>query len=189
MPQAKTLTEKDLKKLLNYISTQPHSARNRAMLLTGIYTGMRCKEIASLTLDDVWTTDSGIRHEIRLDKEQTKGMQARTVFVPQKLRKELIAYIAHIDRSDTTKALFYTQKRNSGFTANTLAQHFHYLTKRAGLEGASSHSMRRTYITNLAANGVGVRVIMGLSGHKALSSVQCYIDCNDDQKRRAVELL
>jgi integrase/recombinase XerD len=105
MAQAKTLTEKDLKKLLNYISTQPHSARNRAMLLTGIYTGMRCKEIASLTLDDVWTTDSGIRHEIRLDKEQTKGMQARTVFVPQKLRKELITYIAHIDRSDTTKAL------------------------------------------------------------------------------------
>jgi integrase/recombinase XerD len=86
--------------------------------------------------------------------------------------------------------LFATQKHpKRGFTANTLAQHFHYLYKRAGVIGASSHSTRRTFITNLAAQGVGVRVIMGLSGHRALSSVQCYIDVNDDMKRKAVELV
>jgi len=49
--------------------------------------------------------------------------------------------------------------------------------------------MRRTFITNLANKGVGVRVIMGCSGHKALSSVQLYIDCNDDMKRNAVNLI
>jgi len=32
-------------------------------------------------------------------------------------------------------------------------------------------------------------VIMGLSGHRSLSSVQCYIDTNDDMKRKAVELV
>ena len=90
----------------------------------------------------------------------------------------------------TTDKLFYSQKTTSdGFTANTLTQHFHYLYKRAGVIGASSHSTRRTFITNLAAQGVGVRVIMGLSGHRALSSVQCYIDVNDDMKRKAVELV
>ena len=149
---------------------------------------MRCKEVAALTIGDVWTVEGGIRDEVQLDAEQTKGKHARTVFLPEKLRKELLAYVATIDRNDTTKRLFATQKRE-GFTANTLAQHFHYLYKRAGIAGASSHSGRRTFITNLAAKGVGVRVLMSLAGHRNISTTQAYIDVNDDMKRRAVELV
>jgi integrase/recombinase XerD len=86
--------------------------------------------------------------------------------------------------------LFYTQKRQStGFTPNTLAQYFHYLYKRAGIAGGSSHSGRRTFITNLAARGVGVRVLMSLAGHRNIGTTQAYIDVNDDMKRRAVELV
>jgi len=33
-----------------------------------------------------------------------------------------------------------------------------------------------------------VRVLMSLAGHKNISTTQCYIDVNDDMKRRAVEL-
>lgn len=190
MAQAKTLTNKELRQLLGYISTQKHAARNRALWLTGMYSGLRCKEIASLTLGDVWSAEEGVKYEVRLDPEQTKGKYARTVFFPEKLRKELIAYIAGIDRSDTTKALFYTQKNSKrGFSPNTLAQTLHYLVKNAGLEGASSHSMRRSFITNLAAKGVGVRVLMSLAGHRNISTTQAYIDVNDDMKRRAVELI
>ena len=149
---------------------------------------MRCKEVAALTIDDVWSAECGIRNEVRLNAEQTKGNHARTVYFPEKLRKELISYIAGIDRGDTTKRLFATQKRE-GFSANTLAQHFHYIYKRAGVEGASSHSGRRTFITNLAAKGVGVRVLMSLAGHRNISTTQAYIDVNDDMKRRAVELI
>ena len=83
--------------------------------------------------------------------------------------------------------LFYTQK-NEGFTANTLTQFFHYLYRAVGIEGASSHSGRRTFITNLASKGVGVRVLMELSGHKNISTTQAYIDVNDDMMRKAVEL-
>lgn len=92
--------------------------------------------------------------------------------------------------SKLESARFQTQKRGAdGFTANTLAQHFHHLYKGAGIEGASSHSGRRSFITNLAAQGVGVRVLMSLAGHRNISTTQHYIDCNDDMKRRAVELI
>ena len=190
MAQAKTLTEREFKRVLNYIASNKHASRNRAMLLTGIYSGMRCKEIASLRIGDVWTAETGVRSEIRLEIEQTKGNNARTVFLPEKLRKELLVYIAGIDCSDTSKALFYTQKNNKrGFTPNTLAQYFHYLHKCVGINGASSHSLRRTFITNLAAQGVGVRVLMSLAGHKNISTTQRYIDVNDEQLRKAVELI
>jgi integrase/recombinase XerD len=188
--QAKTLTPQELRRVLDYISTRPHATRNRAVLLLMYYAGLRVGEAASLRVADVVDAQGQVLPEFVLRADQTKGGHARTVFVSEKLRKELTAYLAATPSLKPKHKLFYSQKVGSdGFTANTLAQHFHYLYKRAGVVGASSHSTRRTFITNLAAHGVGVRVIMGLSGHRALSSVQCYIDCNDDQKRKAVELV
>ena len=87
-----------------------------------------------------------------------------------------------------SEKLFYTQK-SEGFSANTLAQFFYFLYKNAGIANASSHSGRRTFITTLADKGVGVRVLMSLAGHKSIGTTQAYIDVNDGQKRKAVELL
>jgi integrase/recombinase XerD len=63
------------------------------------------------------------------------------------------------------------------------------LYKRAGVIGASSHSTRRTFITNLAAQGISVRVLASLAGHRSLQTTMQYIDANDDMKRKAVELV
>jgi integrase/recombinase XerD len=110
------------------------------------------------------------------------------VFVNERLQKELQSYANELTRVNTNNAFFYTQKR-SAFTPNTLAQMFFWLYKKAGLNGASSHSGRRTFITTLAAKGVGVRVLASLAGHVAISTTQKYIDVNDDMKRQAVGLL
>jgi integrase/recombinase XerD len=186
--QAKTLTAQNLKQVLDYVVAHKHALRNRTMLLVTHYAGMRVGEVAYLRYANVLDDLGKIRDEIQLEPAQTKGRHARTVFVNAKLKRELEAYVRNHKPTNPNSPLFYTQKRE-GFTPNTLAQHFHYLYKRAGIAGGSSHSGRRTFITNLAAKGVGVRVIMGLSGHRTLGSVQCYIDCNDDMKRRAVELI
>jgi integrase/recombinase XerD len=61
--------------------------------------------------------------------------------------------------------------------------------RRAGIQGASSHSTRRTFITNLAAKGISVRVLASLAGHASIATTQAYIDVNDDMKRKAVELV
>jgi integrase/recombinase XerD len=188
MAQAKTLTEKEMRKILNYIAIHKHAARNRAMLLVTHWSGMRVGEVAALRISDVLATDSTIKDEVRLLPEQTKGKHARSVFLSEKLRKELNTYLATINRSDTSKPLFSTQKRDC-FSANTLCQHFHWLYKQAGIDGASSHSGRRSFITALASKGVGVRVLMALAGHRNISTTQAYIDVNDEMQRRAVELL
>ena len=188
--QAKVLNNTEVRKVLDYVATRKHSLRNRALVMMMFNTGMRVSEVASLRIRDVMDTDSNIKNEIRLLAENTKTNEARTVFVNEKLRRELQQYAKLLVNTNTNCKFFYSQKRDSdGFTANTLTQHFHYLYKRVGLDGASSHSSRRTFITTLANKGIGVRVIMGLSGHKALSSVQCYIDCNSELMRNAVEMV
>ena len=186
--QAKVLNSTEIRRVLDYVATRKHSARNRALVMIMFNTGMRVSEVASLRIKDVVDNDGNIKSEIRLLAENTKTNETRTVFVNEKLRKELEQYAKLIKGNHPNSKFFYSQKHTSdGFTANTLTQHFHYLYKRVGLDGASSHSSRRTFITTLANKGIGVRVIMGLSGHKALSSVQCYIDCNSELMRNAVE--
>lgn len=188
--QAKTLTTQELRRVLDYISTRKHAARNRAMLLTMFYGGLRVGETASLRFEDVLDSDGKVRKEIRLDADQTKGRQGRVVYVCDKLSKELERYIAQVPSKEPSAKLFYTQKRETdGFSANTLTQLWHYLFRNAGIEGASSHSPRRTFITNLAAKGVGVRVLMNLAGHKHIGTTQAYIDVNDEMLRKAVELI
>ena len=187
--QAKTLTQAEIRRVLDYIATRKHSTRNRAILMTTYLSGMRVGEISCLRYSDVVDSEGNIRNEIRLRAEQTKGNESRVVFVSEKLRKELEGYVEVYKVADTNLKFFYSQKAGSdGFSANTLTQFFHFLYKKAGVDGASSHSGRRSFITNLASKGVSVRVLMSLAGHKNIGTTQAYIDVNDDMKRKAVEL-
>jgi len=188
MSQAKTLTPAEIDQVLNYIATKSFPLRNRVMLLSGLFSGMRVGEISSLTISDVMNSDRSVKAEVRLTAEQTKGRQPRTVFLPQKLRDELQNYLDLRADAKPEHPLFVTSGRKR-FSANVMAQHFHYLFKSAGIAGASSHSMRRSFITNLAAKGIGVRVLASLAGHRSIAVTQKYIDVNDEMKRNAVELI
>ena len=189
MAQAKTLTQNEIDQVLRYIATkQRYAIRNRTMLLTSFYSGMRVVEIASMRVCDIQNEDGTIKNEVRLSSSQTKGNVGRVVFVNEKLRTELASYLNFHKPKTKTEPLFFTEKRK-GFSANTMTQWFFWLYKKAGISSASSHSGRRTFITNLANKGVGVRVLASLAGHKSLNTTMIYIDTNDDIKRRAVELI
>jgi integrase/recombinase XerD len=110
------------------------------------------------------------------------------VYFPEKLRLELQHYLDLRKPQDLKHPLFITAGRK-GFTANVMTQHFYWLFKKAGIDGASSHTMRRSFITNLAAKGIGVRVLASLAGHRSIAVTQRYIDVHDDMKRNAVELI
>ena len=188
MSQAKSLTPVEIEHLLAFIAPRSHALRNRVMFLTGLWSGMRVGEIASLSVGDVRNSNGSVKAEVRLTAEQTKGRQPRTVFLPQKLREALQAYLDLRSNAPAAHPLFVTAGRKA-FSANVMAQHFFWLFKKAGIEGASSHSMRRTFITNLATKGIGVRVLASLAGHRSIAVTQKYIDVNDDMKRNAVELV
>lgn len=190
MAQAKTLNAAELKQVLSYIAVNRHALRNRVMLLITHWSGMRVGEVAALKYCDVLGADGKVLAEVRLSGEMTKGNHARTVFFPERLRKEVQAYVNAYPCHSPSYPLFYTQKSALfGFSANTLCQLFFHSYRRAHMPGASSHSGRRTFITNLAGKGIGVRVLQSLAGHRNIGTTQAYIDVNDEMKRRAVELI
>ena len=199
MAQAKVLSEKDTRRVLLYIASHKHAARNRAIFLMTTNCGMRVGEVAAVRLCDVLTADGKIRDEIHLKAEQTKGNKGRTVMLSKKIQEEIYNYLSvrfklkdllAVTLTDTNRALFANQKNcHRGFSANTLSQFFTTLYARVGIDGASSHSGRRGFITNLANKGVSVRVLMELAGHSSMAVTQKYIEVNHSMMRNAVEMI
>ena len=93
-------------------------------------------------------------------------------------------------RDSRKRKLFYSQKKTSdGFSPNTLTQYWHYLFSACGIDNASSHSMRRSFATQISSKGVGIRVLQKLMGHRSAQTTMVYIDASDDMMRKAVELV
>lgn len=60
---------------------------------------------------------------------------------------------------------------------------------RVKLEGASTHSFRRTCLTQMHRSGVPLKVIQKISGHKTLSALQKYLEVLDEDLESAISTL
>lgn len=187
MKQAQVLTDRDIKAVMSYLTRSAFPARNRCMFLLMLYSGMRVGEIAALNMADVVDGNRKVRDQILLKPHQTKGKHARTVLLNMNSQLELERYL----RNDARKAdqPLFLSKAGKRFTPNSLVQVLGRIYNKCGLDAATSHSTRRTFITNLAHKGINVRVLAALAGHSNISTTQRYIDINENVMRAAVELV
>jgi len=57
------------------------------------------------------------------------------------------------------------------------------------MEGFSTHSFRRTALTQMSNAGIPLRVIQKISGHRSLAVLQEYLEVGDAQVRGAANSL
>jgi len=198
MAQARFLTDRDVKRVLAYISTKRTAKRDKTLFVLALQSGMRAKELSSLRICDVLGRNAEIKDEIYLSSDMTKGNKGRTVLLNKRSRDELKQYLCDrfntldlepILLTDTNRALFNNQKNERrGFTANGLSKHMGNIFKDVGIDGASAHSARRTFITKLASLGTSIRVLQKLAGHKDIQTTSLYIETSHEMLRQAVEL-
>jgi integrase/recombinase XerD len=158
---------------------------------------MRVGELVTLDVGDVLHRGK-IRRDFRLGTEDTKYCKARTIYLEApKAVSALLAYLRKrkSDLSYTgTEPLFVGKRRNEReetfrLSANSLADLFRHIYQRAGIVGASSHSGRRWFMTELARAGVHPRIIQQRAGHSSLATTQRYIKVTPDQERQAVRAI
>jgi integrase/recombinase XerD len=190
MKQAKLLTQAEQKRVNALINAYRYPTRNHTIFAFSFYAGLRACEIAGLKVGDVFDGKGNVRDTVYLAAGQTKGDEANTVLVSKRLEKALIAFATTYPRHITNPnaALFFTAKRG-GFSAQTIVNLFAKFYALAGIKGASSHSGRRQFLTELADKGINVRVIQALARHKDISTTQRYIDYNESKLRNAIELI
>ena len=155
--------------------------------LTLIYScGLRLNEALSLKVSDV--DDS--RKVIRV---KGKGDKIREIPLSDKILEELRVYwrffhfSLYLFPSPTDETRMISQ--------NTITQAFKLACHEAGIKNkprATIHSLRHSFATHLMENGVNLRVIQGLLGHKSLNTTAIYThlaDKSDQLLRRTLETL
>ena len=187
--QAKVLNEKEINKLFKICELTKHPVRNKLIVAFSFFGGLRAIEIANLNVCDILSPTNEVNDIIVLSKEQTKGSKSNTVYVGKKLQREILRFISKYPNTiySKDKKLFKTQRGT--FSSQTIQNLFRNLYQLANIPNASSHSGRRTFITNLSEKGISTRVIQELARHSSMVTTQRYIDVSDDKLKNAVNLI
>ncbi len=163
--------------------------RDTVALLLSWRAGLRVSEIAQLTWADVSDATGALGDEVRVRRETTKG-KTFTRFIP--MNKELRAALhAHRTNASVMSETILLSRKRAPISTNALTVWFHRLYKEAGLDGCSSHSGRRTFITRTARKcstvGASIEDVRDMAGHALLSTTAQYIDANAEAKMKLVD--
>ncbi|GAX39049.1 tyrosine-type recombinase/integrase [Nodularia sp. NIES-3585] len=182
--KAKVLTQQEIQRLFTEGLT---TVRDRTLCAVMLYTACRVKECVTLKITDVYDRKGKVRPELILRKGNTKGKLAtRTIPVLEDLRRFLEAY-KH--KTSLDQYLFPGRWGRGHLHEDYAALIFREGCKQVDIEGASSHSCRRTALTIMHRNGVPLRVIQEISGHRNLEQLQRYLEVESEQIRGAIAML
>jgi integrase/recombinase XerD len=192
--KARVLTPAEFKRAEVAALSMRHGKRNAAILYLSFCLALRAGEIRQLRFFDVLEADKEtLVQEINLLKCMTKGNKQRHVpFTNKKARLAVMEYIKsyrekyeHLE-FDLTNPLFPSQK--GGFMSPTaFIDLFVDIFHTAGLNGAKSHSGRRTFITRHVEMGTDIKVLQVIAGHEHINTTAGYMEVNPLRLKRIAE--
>ncbi len=181
--QAKILTTDEINLVFNEGLT---NHRDRAIFALCLYTACRINECVSLRTTDVYYRQGIVRPEIIFRKSTTKGKLAtRCIPVIEDLRVMLLNYYP------SPRSWFYFPGTGSTghLHPDSASRILRRACERVGVQGVSTHSFRRTALTLMSNEGIPLRIIQEVSGHKSLQELQKYLEVKPEQVRGAVSAL
>jgi integrase len=194
--QAKVLNDTQVKAIHAYLADTRNGNRDVVIFLLSVKAGLRAKEIASLTWKMVITSAGEVGETINLTDTASKGRSGRVIALNKTLRQALVELFeieSKRKKFDLDTAFVVRTERALSTTPQVIVNMFKGWYGRLGLVGCSSHSGRRTMITNAARKvsmaGGSLRDVQLLAGHRSLQTTQRYIEYNTDAQRRLVNLI
>jgi integrase len=187
--QAKILSEQQVEDLLFFAKTTRNPDRNRVIVLLSVKAGLRAAEIANLTWEMIVEPTGNVSSHIELRDHAAKMGSGRTVPINAILHEALVAWRT----KNRDHGPVVTSERGGKMTALSIVIWFARAYEALGLEGCSSHSGRRTFITRAARvvhkAGGSLHDVQLLAGHRSIQTTQRYIDGDSDAQRRLVSLI
>lgn len=181
--RAKILTPEEIQILFSQGLT---ATRDRALFGICLYTACRIREGCTLRTADVYDGRGEVRETIIFRKGNTKGKLAtRCLPVIEELRRLLLDYYPN----PRTWFLFPGLGSKGHLHPDSAARVLRKACQRLGIVGASTHSFRRTALTQMSNEGIPLRVIQEVSGHRNLEQLQKYLEVKPEQVRGAVSAL
>jgi integrase/recombinase XerD len=189
--QAKTLTRQQIVAALRRARRSRYPQRDRIIILLSFKAGLRAGEIAKLTWSMVLDADGRIADRIELHDTAAKKGSGRTI----PLHPDLQRALQLLRREIGAEGAVIRSERGGGqrMRPSSIVNWFRCLYSELGLSGCSSHSGRRTFITNGARlvfkAGGSLRDVQQLAGHRSIEQTQAYIEGSARAKRRMIGLM
>ena len=165
--QAKVLDTSELDLVIKYLKTR----NQKVVAATLRNTGARVGEVVQLRWRDIG------REQILFPANITKRkLKSREIFISDSFHKQLMDWSRYWTIYKGRKPLpedfvFYGRKEGTHQTTRSFMDALDKATERAKISGASSHSFRRTQLTQLHRKQVPLNVIKSLSGHASLNTL------------------
>jgi len=177
--KAKILSQAEIQRLF-YSGLQ--TDRDRALFGICLFSACRIREACTLRTADVFDAQGRVLPKLIIRKGNTKGKLAtRTIPIIDDLRRLLTNY-----HPGWKEVYLFPGRFGSHIDPDSADKILKKACKRVGLIGVSSHSFRRTALTQMSDNGTPLRVIQEVSGHRNLEQLQAYIEVRDEQVLGAV---
>lgn len=200
--QAKALSDIQQTIVLAYLEHTSHPIRNKCMFLFTVKAGLRAIEVALLEWGMVYDLDGAIGKNVTIQPKITKNGRSKTAKPPKphniplhsELRNLLIEHhkLMGPEYTKPIQRIFLSQQGYK-FDRKKMASFFWQLYKKLGFYKCSSHSGRRTFITNTARKitrvGGSLLDIQKMAGHRSLQTTQLYIEENEEAKQKVIELI
>ncbi len=155
------LSRSEIEKVLESVQNPKH----RTLLALAYGAGLRVSEVIDLKVKDVDLP------ELVIHIKQAKGQKDRITVFPEKLRAPVQNLIAGKGPSD----FVFSSERGGKLTTRTAQKVFEKALDKAGiLKHATFHSLRHSFATHLLENGVDVRYVQELLGHRNIRTTQRY---------------
>jgi integrase/recombinase XerD len=159
--------------------------RDRCLFAVMMFTACRVNEACTLLSEDVYDKAGKVRSHLTLRKKNTKRKLAtRTIPIIQELRTILAAY-----EKEAGVIYLFPGRRGGHLTSDSAMRILRKACQRVGIEGASTHSFRRTALTQMSDNNIPLRVIAEVSGHRDLGQLQAYLEVRPEQVLGAISSL
>jgi integrase len=188
---AKVLARGELRRLKAYASQGRFALRNRAIVMLSFNAGLRACEIAGLDWRMVLSPSGRVGPSLAIAGTIAKNGRARRV----PMHPQLKASLEELHRAQGTPVAgpVVTSQRGGHMTPRSVVNWFKGLYTVLGLDGCSSHSGRRTFITRSARlvsqAGGSLRDVMELAGHRQLTTTERYMEGDRDAQRKLVRML
>jgi len=191
--QAKTINPNMVAGMLGYLQGTRHPVRNTLIFRLSERGGLRAKEIASIKWSMITDAEGNLTDEIILPNSASKGKNGgRIIPIAKELRLAIESHREHSKNTGAHHFIIQTERATST-SAQVIVNLFQKWFGDMGYEGCSSHSGRRTFITNaskkITAVGGSLRDIQYLAGHSSLQTTQRYIEGDSDARRKVVDII
>ncbi len=195
--QSKTLNKSQIEMMRTFLRSKRNGLRNETIFLLSVKGGLRSKEISQLSWKEVCDSDGKVSDHINLTNRSSKGLSGRIIPINKELRKNLIELLdeqRRLFRSFDLNTSFVIRTERSPFTTSqTIVNMFQSWYGKLGLLGCSSHSGRRTFITETSKRislvGGSLRDIQMMVGHRSLQTTQRYIEGDSESQKKVVDLI